>query len=398
MTKLSLRLYPDFSSNVDGWELRPARYFLKEKFVPVGKNWDKTQLLSLTKQGVIDRDIESGIGKYPASFEGYQLVEPGNLVFCLFDVEETPRTIGLVNNTGMITSAYTAYEVNESVAAPRFLEYLFVSIDNAKRYRPFYSGLRNTIPKGALLGTKLSLPPIKDQKAIADFLDLELAKIDLLIGKQEGFLKLLAARRQAKISQILSEVRSASEVVSGPLKRFFTSLDNKRIPLSAEDRGYRQGEFPYYGASGVIDHVDDFIFSEPLILVAEDGANLINRSTPLAFEATGRYWVNNHAHVLKPIDGLSYFWSHALQDLDFTPWVTGAAQPKLTAEALMNIPLQYPKNISEKQRAELEIKEFCQSIDKVIATAGELIGSLTERRKALISSAVTGKIDVRGKG
>lgn len=397
MTQSTHRLYPNFSSQEQSWETRPARYFLKEKSVSVGDDWDKTQLLSLTKQGVIDRDIDSGIGKYPASFEGYQVVEPGYLVFCLFDVEETPRTVGLVKNRGMITSAYTAYVVNENVADPRFLEYFFISVDNAKRYRPYYSGLRNTIPKGVLLGTKLSLPPVEEQKAIADFLDRELAKIDLLLGKQEIFLTLLTARRKAKISQILSEVRSSSGVVSGPIKRFFTSLDNRRIPLSAEDRGYRQGEYPYYGASGVIDHVEDFIFSEPLILVAEDGANLISRSTPLAFEATGRYWVNNHAHVLKPIDGLTYFWSHALQDLDFTPWVTGAAQPKLTAEALMNIPLQYPKNISDKQGAEREIKEFCLSIDTVMVTAGELISSLAERRKALISSAVTGKINVRGK-
>ena len=101
-------------------------------------------------------------------------------------------------------------------------------------------------------------------------------------------------------------------------------------------------EYPYYGASGVIDHVESYLFDEPLILVAEDGANLYSRSTPLAFVAEGKYWVNNHAHILRPLDGLVTYWAHVLGCVIFDPWISGSAQPKLTGENLGSIPLPLP--------------------------------------------------------
>src|SRR5690606_26020730 len=95
----------------------------------------------------------------------------------------------------------------------------------------------------------------------------------------------------------------------------------------------------YYGASGQIDSIDAYLFDESLVLVGEDGANLVLRSTPLAFVAEGKYWVNNHAHVLRPKDGRVHLWARVIDTLDVTDWVSGAAQPKLTAEALMNLPV-----------------------------------------------------------
>lgn len=112
----------------------------------------------------------------------------------------------------------------------------------------------------------------------------------------------------------------------GKVKYLFKNLDKNRIPLSSEERGNRQGIYPYYGASGIIDHVDDFIFDEDLILFGEDGANLLARSTPLAFIARGKYWVNNHAHILKPIDGLNKYWVMCLENIDITPVVSKHAK------------------------------------------------------------------------
>jgi type I restriction enzyme S subunit len=104
-----------------------------------------------------------------------------------------------------------------------------------------------------------------------------------------------------------------------------------------------QGRFPYYGASGVIDHVDDYLFDGQRLLVGEDGANLIARSSPIAFIANGKYWVNNHAHVLNEngkakLRFLEYYF--ALVDLK--PFVTGSAQPKLTRSALDSLPVPLP--------------------------------------------------------
>jgi type I restriction enzyme S subunit len=152
--------------------------------------------------------------------------------------------------------------------------------------------------------------------------------------------------------------------------------------------------YPYYGASGIIDLVEDYIFSETLILVAEDGANLLSRSTPLAFLASGKYWVNNHAHILKPLGGDIRYWVAVLQTFEYTPLVTGAAQPKLTSERLGSIKLPKPP-VAEQ----IAIAEFldCETakLDLMMAKVEAAIGKLQEYRTALITAAVTGKIDVR---
>jgi type I restriction enzyme S subunit len=163
----------------------------------------------------------------------------------------------------------------------------------------------------------------------------------------------------------------------------------------AVERGGRAGAFPYYGASGVIDYIDEFLFEEDLLLVSEDGANLLNRSTPIAFVARGKYWVNNHAHVLRPRDGCLDYWAARLESIDLAPFVTGAAQPKLTIESLMNIPVAVPPTVSERVAIQCSIAVKARPIDKLIGSTMRSIGLLRERRAALITAAVTGQIDVR---
>ncbi|MFK4855545.1 restriction endonuclease subunit S [Lactococcus petauri] len=112
--------------------------------------------------------------------------------------------------------------------------------------------------------------------------------------------------------------------------------DGERKPISKALREHRQGQYDYYGASGVIDSIDDYLFDKPLMLVGEDGANLLTRRTPIAFIARGKYWVNNHAHVL---DGISEsfleFISQFINSISLAPYVTGTAQPKMN-QAKMN--------------------------------------------------------------
>ena len=111
----------------------------------VGDRASDYTLLSLTTRGVIERDVESGKGKFPKDFDSYQIVKPNNLVFCLFDIDETPRTVGLVKKEGMLTGAYTAFSVNENIALPEYLYYYFLSVDEIKALKPYYSGLRKTV-------------------------------------------------------------------------------------------------------------------------------------------------------------------------------------------------------------------------------------------------------------
>ncbi|PSU93976.1 hypothetical protein C0W35_09745 [Photobacterium kishitanii] len=177
--------------------------------------------------------------------------------------------------------------------------------------------------------------------------------------------------------------------VEGKIKYVTTNLDYRRIPLSAEERGKRKGSFPYYGASGIIDSVDNFLFDEQTILIGEDGANLLSRSTPLAFIASGKYWVNNHAHILEPLDKIYTYWVNAFNNIDITPVVSGSAQPKLTAEALGNLSIVYPASENERKQIAVFLDHETAKIDTLIEKQQQLIELLKEKRQAVISHAVT---------
>ena len=139
--------------------------------------------------------------------------------------------------------------------------------------------------------------------------------------------------------------------------------DHRRVPLSAAVRKTRQGSFPYYGAQGVIDYIDDYIFDGRYILIPEDGENLNSRKLPIAYFAEGKFWVNNHAHIARARDGIAVdrFVQSALEASDISGFITGAAQPKLSQANLLRIPLRVPP--FEDQ---LRIGEILDAIDDLI--------------------------------
>ena len=295
---------------------------------------------------------------------------------------------------------------------PRFLYYLFqstlykavIDISNTGSGMP-------TMTQENINSFPIPFPAFNEALNIANFLDHETAQIDALITKQEKLIELLKEKRQAVISHAvtkglnlnvpmkdsgvewLGEVPEHWEI--SPIKFILENRDYQRIPLSAEERGNRSGEYRYYGASGVIDYIDDYIFDESNVLVGEDGANLLNRNTPLAFSAHGKYWVNNHAHILHPKDGLADYWAELIEIIDISPLVSGSAQPKLTAEALKNLKLSFPASIEERLEINSYIKKQKVKFENLVCKANSQIELLKERRTALISAAVTGKIDVR---
>jgi type I restriction enzyme S subunit len=256
---------------------------------------------------------------------------------------------------------------------------------------------------------KIGVPSPEEQTAIANFLDDKTAKIDRAIAQKEKMIALLKERKQIIIQNAVTKglnpnakmkdsgVEWIGEIPEGwevkNLRYAFKFLNHRRIPLSAVERETMQGEYPYYGASGIIDYVNQFIFDEKTILIAEDGANLLSKSTPLAFQADGRYWVNNHAHILQPKYPGFRYWAELLSLIDYTIYISGAAQPKLSRENLGSVKVIVPpiKEIEEIV-AHIETQSF--KIDKAIALQQQQIEKLKELKSTLIDSAVTGKIKV----
>ncbi|MCY1670187.1 restriction endonuclease subunit S [Novosphingobium sp. SL115] len=136
-----------------------------------------------------------------------------------------------------------------------------------------------------------------------------------------------------------------------------------RVPLSKLERSQRIGPYPYYGASGIIDYVDDFLFEGTHVLISEDGENLKSRNTPIAFKAEGQFWVNNHAHIVR---GRKAFHNDLIcqyfSQIDLSAHITGAVQPKLSKASLLNIPIFLPEDESEQEA----IAEVLSSLDDKI--------------------------------
>jgi type I restriction enzyme, S subunit len=313
----------------------------------------------------------------------------------------------------IITSVDNVITRPDSSYSRAYLAYMLSSASHFANMEILARGTTmQRISRSTLGQVRFAFPTTEEQTAIATFLDRETAKIDALVAEQEKLIVLLQEKRQAVISHAvtkgldpdvpmkdsgvewLGEVPGHWEV--GAIKRFFSSLDGRRVPLSAEERSIRQGDFPYYGASGVIDSIDAYIFDEDLVLVSEDGANLLSRVTPIAFIATGKYWVNNHAHILKPIDTNVRFWAERIEALELAPVITGSAQPKLTIEALMNLVIAAPPTAEERASIGFYIQKESKKLDSLLSEARTAITLLQERRSALICAAVTGQIDVRG--
>lgn len=173
------------------------------------------------------------------------------------------------------------------------------------------------------------------------------------------------------------------------LKYLFEFHDKRRIPLSAEVRGRMlDKQYDYYGASGVIDRVENFIFDGEYILLGEDGANLLTRSTALAFKAMGRFWVNNHAHILTPISGDLDYFVNCLECIDYVNSVSGSAQPKLTAEALGFVDVIVPPK-SEQTTIANYLDHKTAEIDQLIDQKERLLCLYEEEKTAIINQAVT---------
>ncbi|GAB0114795.1 restriction endonuclease subunit S [Acidisoma sp. C75] len=253
-----------------------------------------------------------------------------------------------------------------------------------------------------------AFPSLEIQKRIAAFLDEKTAQIDGLIERKRELLERLAEKRQAIITQAvtkglnpaapmkdsgidwLGQIPAHWEVRS--LRYTAESLNRMRIPIAAELRKGIERVYPYYGASGIIDYVDEYIFDFPTVLVAEDGANLLSRSTPLAFRAAGKYWVNNHAHILRPTDLTIWFCAELLAIYPLDPYISGSAQPKLTKDNLMSLPVWIPP-LEEQAVIEKAVIAGLHSIGPVIEKCGASMRRLSEYRSALITAAVTGQIE-----
>ncbi|MEM9834280.1 MAG: restriction endonuclease subunit S [Bacteroidota bacterium] len=408
----------------DHWQVQPVKYVIdKNKGVqigPFGSSLKSDFVKSFGfkiygQENVIKSDFSLGY-KYldDEKFDElskYELLE-GDIVITMMGTTGKCQVVPSLSERGLIDSHLIRIRVNRNKISSTFFTILIndsYSIYNNIKIESrgsIMEGLNSSIIKSLIL----PIPPLEEQTAIANYLDRKTAEIDELIADKKRLLELYEEEKTAIINQAvtkgldpnvpmkdsgvewLGEIPAHWEVKK--VKHVLKSLDHIRVPLSADQRGRMlDRKYDYYGASGVIDKVEDYLFDESLLLIGEDGANLVTRSTRLAFIAKGKYWVNNHAHILKPTYGILEYYAELMEICDYSLWVSGSAQPKLTSENLLNIWIIVPPE--EEQMSIVEhITSQLSNIDLQVNRTQKLINLLTEYRTALISEAVTGKIKV----
>ncbi|MCF8083193.1 MAG: restriction endonuclease subunit S [Deltaproteobacteria bacterium] len=235
---------------------------------------------------------------------------------------------------------------------------------------------------------ELPLPSFPEQKRIVTILDETFAALETVVANTE---KNLANARELFAGYLNSVF--ASNIDTWNQKKLgdvCENLDSKRVPITKSKR--KPGKVPYYGASGIVDYVQDYLFDEDLLLVSEDGANLLARTYPIAFSISGKSWVNNHAHVLRFRNFESQkFIEYYLNSISLAPHVSGMAQPKLNQKALNSIAIPFPS---------IEIQsEIVEELDHLSVQTKELrriyqqkLSVLVELKQSLLQKAFSGEL------
>jgi type I restriction enzyme S subunit len=277
-------------------------------------------------------------------------IEPGDLVFNNVFAWEGAVAVASKAEAGKIGShRFVTYTVDQSRCSADYLRWFFRSepgLDVLRRVSPGSAGRNRTMSLGQLPKQVFPLPSLAEQQRLIEYLDTLSSRLN-------------EAKRLTQESSVgcrlfwkaLSKLARDVPYATMPLEQVVEFLDGRRVPLSETERASRKGPYPYYGASGIIDNIDDYIFDEDLLLLSEDGANLINRSTPIAFVASGKYWVNNHAHVLKPLPtimSLRYL-EYVLSDTDVSMFNYASAQAKLNQKNARQIGIPVPP-LPEQER------------------------------------------------
>ena len=298
----------------------------------------------------------------------------------------------------------------------KYFQYIFSSFysqGHTKLYIKQTTGIQNLNITEMFSREVIPLPPLSEQQAIADYLDDKCAQIDNITATINEQIEVLKQYKKSVITEAVTkgldpnapmkdsgfewigQIPEKWEVIR--LKYVMDNFDSQRKPIEAQKRS-QEGEFlyDYYGASGVIDKINNYIFDKPALLIGEDGANLLLRNLPLIYIATGKYWVNNHAHILRPKNNLNFYYAaYLLEALDYTVYITGSAQPKLSQEKLNSVKILVPA-LSEQQAIADYLDDKCAQIDAVIADKQAQLETLAAYKKSLIYEYVTGKKSVPG--
>ena len=404
------------------WEVFRNKDIFHECKKSVGKNSNNYTLLSLSKKGVVIRNMDDG-GKFPAEFDTYKVVEPGDFIFCFFDVDETPRAVGLSSEYGMITGAYTV--LRQSIANSQYLYYYYLSIDDAKALKPLYTGLRKTVPLNAFMSMQIFLPPKAEQDAIVRYLDSATSEIDKAIAMQQKMIDLLNERKQIIIQNAVTkgldenvemkesgvewigripkhwEVSKLKYIIKEPLKyganeasEYIDYSCPRYIRITDIDSNGKLKEDTFRSLPR--DKAEPYLLSKGDILFARSGATV---GKAFLFEEEYKacyagYLIKASFDNKKVLSKFVYLYT---QTLAYQRWKESifiqATIQNISGEKYSNMQIAIPP-ISEQKKLIDWLLPRLNGFDSAITNCQRQITLLQERKQIIINEVVTGKVRV----
>lgn len=408
------------------WEVFRNKDIFHECKKSVGKNSNNYTLLSLSKKGVVIRNMDDG-GKFPAEFDTYKVVEPGDFIFCFFDVDETPRAVGLSSEYGMITGAYTV--LRQSIANSQYLYYYYLSIDDAKALKPLYTGLRKTVPLNAFMSMQIFLPPKAEQDAIVRYLDTATSEIDKAIAMQHKMIDLLNERKQIIIQNAVTKGLDENVEMKESGVEFVNEIPHnwstRRLKFSAWIRArlgwkglkaseYVENGYPFLSAFNIendhmkwnnLNFINKYRYDESPeiklkvgdLLLVKDGAG-IGKCARIDELPYGESTANGSLAVITSYDMLDYrylyYFMVSKSFKDHTELlINGMGVPHFTQGEMKKIVMPVPPQ-AEQQQIVTYLDSEMQRFDSAITNCQRQITLLQERKQIIINEVVTGKVRV----
>lgn len=343
------------------------------------------------------------------SYDDYKEVYKGDFVMNIMLAWNGSYAVS--DYDGMVSPAYCVFKFTKN-CCKKYFHYLLRTDGYPSAFKTMSRGVidsRLRLYPEQFYTFPVIIPSVEEQQRIADYLDKKCAEIDGLIELQEQMIARLTDYRQSIITEAVTKgINPNAQLVPSDIDWvgnypshwniikigfIFDNLDYLREPISAELRERNNPQYDYYGASGVIDKIDHYNVDDKVLLIGEDGANLVMRNLPLIYKAEGKFWVNNHAHILRPKKDNYDYLAHALEAANYRNYITGSAQPKLSQENLQAVKLPIPP-LSEQQAIATYLNKKCSEIDDLIAMKRQKIETLKEYKKSLIFECVTGKKEI----
>ena len=399
------------------WEMRRNKNIFTEQKEIVGERSAYYTLLSLTLNGIIPRDMDGG-GKFPESFDKYKVVRAGDMAFCLFDIDETPRTVGLSAYDGMLTGAYTIMHVSN--INPRYIYYYYLALDNGKMLRPLYTGLRKTININTFQGTKVPVPPREEQDQIVLFLDWKVSSINKLINIKRKEIKELDALKHSMVNHAVTQGLNPNVPMKysgvkwlGDIPAHWQTTKLRQILHPVSEKNHP--ELPLLSVvreQGVIlRDIEDKESNHNFIPDDLSGYKVVRKGQFAMNKMKawqGSYGVSDYTGIVSPayfifdiaFENLEYF-HYAIRSKVYVNFFAQASdgirvgQWDLQMDKMKEIPFIVPP--ADEQNAIVQyIKQALPQYDAAIAKLTEEVAVLEEYKNKIIADAVTGKIDVRG--